>query len=412
MKNIVDKILRTTKQQWLDEAITDKPEVNRRQFIGKGRDFAYLVPVTMSPLALCTRQAAAQAQPSRLVAPAAITVAQVVDISVSQQDVAKDFLIGSRAAWQDVNSRGGLSGRPVTHWVLETDGSEPGARLAWAQVRDNPACVALSGTAADPLANQINTLLRLEKAGLAHVAPWQQNASVELYASTFTIFSSRDEQIAHALKSLSNLGVTSLGVVFASPLERQQNISDIERIAQKLGLSLQEQGLAGPLRASGQSSGSSSAVVILFIGGTPELAQFTQGLEKQARQRYVVALADVNLQTLQQMGGAKSIPIIATQAVPMVNSAWPIVRNYRQMLAKLYDEPPTPLSLAGFISARYTQKVIQGIEGAITRASVLQAFNRRQDQDLGGYRVTYSGQKRSSGYVTQSMLGADGRVIG
>jgi hypothetical protein len=33
-----------------------------------------------------------------------------VDTSQEQQDVAKDFLIGSRAAWQDINLKGGLRG--------------------------------------------------------------------------------------------------------------------------------------------------------------------------------------------------------------------------------------------------------------------------------------------------------------
>jgi ABC-type branched-subunit amino acid transport system substrate-binding protein len=411
MKNIVDKILQTTKKQWFGEKTAEKTEVSRREFIGTGRDLACLLPIALTPLALHTNEARAQTQSGRPTSNGAITIAQVIDMSALQQDVAKDFVIGSRAAWQDINSRGGIRGRPINHWVLETDGSEQSARQAWAQMRDNQACVAISGTAADTLANQLNALLRADKTGLAHVAPWLQNATTELDDNTYAIFSMRDEQIAFALKSLSNIGMTSLGVVFASALVRQQNIADMQRISKKLGLTLHEQAFNNVMENSQQPS-AHAAVVILFIGGTPELAQFTQSLEKQARQRYVVAFADVNLQTLQQMGAAKSIPIIATQAVPMVNAALPIVRNYRQVLAKLYDEPPTPLSLAGFIAARYTYEVIQGMQGSITRTTVLQAFNRRQEHDLGGYRVAYNVYKRNSAYVTQSMLGAGGRLIG
>jgi ABC-type branched-subunit amino acid transport system substrate-binding protein len=410
MKNIVDKILQTTKKEWFGDKEATPSQVNRRQFIGTGRGLACMLPLGLSPLALHAKDA--HTQPQNLSSPGAITVAQIIDMSALQQEVAKDFLIGSRAAWQDINLKGGIRGRQVAHWVLETDGSEQSARIAWAQVRDKPSCVALSGTAADPLVNQLNTLLRMDKSGLAHVAPWQQNASTEVDAQTFPIFSSRDEQIAHALKSLSNLGITSLGVVFASAFERQQNIADLRRLSRHLGLSLREHALTSNLHEAGQKLSADTATVILFIGGTPELAQFSQGLEKQARQRYIVALADVNLQTLQHMGVAKSIPIIVTQTVPMVNAALPIVRHYRQVLTKLYDEPPTPLSLAGFIAARYTYEVIQGIEGSITRANVLQAFNRRQDHDLGGYRISYLAQKRSSVYVTQSMLGLGGRLIG
>lgn len=151
--------------------------------------------------------------------------------------------------------------------------------------------------------------------------------------------------------------------------------------------------------------------MILFVGGTPELAQFTQGLEKQARQRYIVALADVNLQTLQQMGAGKNTPVIATQPVPMVNASLSVVRKYRDVMAKLYDEPLSSLSLAGFISARYTFEVISAMNEPLNRANVLEALMRRKDADVGGFRVAV-GNKVGSSYVTQSMLAQDGRVIG
>jgi hypothetical protein len=152
--------------------------------------------------------------------------------------------------------------------------------------------------------------------------------------------------------------------------------------------------------------------VLLFMGGTPELVQFTQGLERQARQRYVVALADVNLQTVKEMGGGRSIPVIATQAVPMVNAALPVVRRYREVMARLFDEPPVALSLAGFIAARYAIEVLDDVEGGLTRASALAAFQRRSQVDVGGYRVSFDQRGRSATYVTQSMLTADGRVVG
>ncbi|UUZ73790.1 hypothetical protein LP415_12600 [Polaromonas sp. P1(28)-8] len=148
------------------------------------------------------------------------------------------------------------------------------------------------------------------------------------------------------------------------------------------------------------------------MGGSPELAAFTQGLEKQARQRYVVALADVNLQTMLQMGAARSTPVIATQPVPLVNASLPVVRSYRETLARLFDEPPAPLSLAGFIAARYTYEVLNDMDGPLTRQSALAAFQRRSSLDIGGFRVSFNPQRRSGSYVTQSMMTIDGRLIG
>lgn len=340
-----------------------------------------------------------------------VAVAQVADLSPLRQDVSKDFLIGARAAWQDFNARGGLRGRPVQHLTLEVDGSTASLRGALAQVQDNPAVVALSGTVSGAAAAQLAGLLRTAAVPLAHVAPWLQDVN-EIDAQTFPIFATRQEQIGHALRSLSTLGVRELGAVFATPQDRAQHHDGVRTAAEALQLRLQVFEPVPDLRDLGLRLTPGTPAIVLFVGGTPELARFTQGLERQSRQRYLVALADVNLQTLQQMGAARHTPVIATQTVPMTTASLPVVRAYRDALARLFDEPPSPLSLAGFMAARYTQQVLVESDGATDRAGTLAAFQRRAVQDLGGFRVAFNGRRPGNGYVTQSMLTTDGRVIG
>lgn len=340
-------------------------------------------------------------------------VAQIVDLSPAQQDVTRDFLVGSRAAWQDINARGGLRGRAVQHLTLETDGSAASLRAALQTAHDNPACVALSGTAGAPAASQVAALLRQQSLEIAHVAPWLQNAGAVVDERTFPIFATRQEQITHALKSLSTLGVTEVGAIYASGLEQTLYREDVEQTASSLRLKVQTFAATPDLRALGQRLTPGTPAILLYIGGTPELVQFSQGLEKQQRQRYVVALADVNLQTLLQLGATRHTPVIVTQAVPVVNSALPVVRAYREALARLFDEPPSPLSLAGFLAARYTYEVLNDAAVApLTRPSTLAAFQRRASLDLGGFRVSFNAQRRGGTYVTQSMLTTDGRVVG
>lgn len=341
-----------------------------------------------------------------------IVIAQLHDTSAAEQDVAKDFLVGSRAAWQDINIRGGVRGRPVQHLNIEVDGTRAAVFQAWQQLRDNPACVVLSGTVSDPVAGELVTVLRQENAAIAHVAPWLQDSSGEVDDRTFPIFAARQEQITHALRSLSVGGMHEVGAVFASQRQAALYRGDLERAAAALKLRLASWTSSGNLGQLGQRLGPDTPAVLLFVGGTPELVEFTQGLDRQTRQRYVVALADVNLQTVQQMGGGRTTPVIATQAVPMVNAALPVVRLYREVLARLFDEAPVALSLAGFIAARYTFEVLNDIDGPLTRAAALAAFQRRQDEDIGGYRVSFNRQRRSAAFVTQSMLTADGRVVG
>jgi ABC-type branched-subunit amino acid transport system substrate-binding protein len=305
------------------------------------------------------------------------TIAQIVDITTQQQDVSKDFLIGSRAAWQEINARGGLFGRPIKHLVIETDGTAASLSEAIDSVRENPFCLALSGTTGDNTALALTKILQKEHLGMAHVAPWLQNASNELGDHTFPIFADRQDQIAYIVKSLSLMGIKEIGVIYASRQEQIVHQLEIDQIANRLKMKLITVVHLNDLKTLGQNFSAESPAVLLFIGGTPELALFTRGLAKLDRQRYILALADVNLQTMMQMGSARLTPIIAAQTVPMVNSNIPIVRTYRDTLTRLYDEPPTPLSLAGFIAATYTHDVLKTIHGPLNRKNVLTAFQRR-----------------------------------
>lgn len=341
-----------------------------------------------------------------------LEIVQIVDVSAAQLDVSRDFLIGSRAAWQDINARGGIRGRPIQHTVIEVDGTPTGMLTALDTVRKLPQCIALSGTAGDRIASQLISLLRQEKFEIAHVAPWLHNDRQNDSELTFPIFATQLEQIGHALKSLSVVGVTELGAVYASAREYDLYHPDVVRATDALRLRLVDYTPTRTLQQLGQELSPQTPAIVLFIGGTPELAQFATGLERQARQRYVIGLADVNLSTMMQMGLVRNSPVMATQVVPMVTSGLPIVRAYRETLSRLFDEPPTPLSLSGFIAARYTQAVLQTMEHIGTRAQVLQAFQKRTTEDLGGFRVSFQGHRRVSAYVTQSMLTADGRIVG
>jgi len=341
-----------------------------------------------------------------------VTISQIVDTSTSQIDVTKDFLVGSRAAWQEINGRGGVQGVAVRHNVIEVNGSPASLRSAMDTLKAEPHCIALVGSAGDQTATQLVSLLAREMPDLPHVAPWLQNVEAVTSPSTFPIFASRQEQIAHAIKSLSVIGINQVGAVYGSAAEYASYRNDLEQIAKSLKLSIVSYRTDGDLRDLALSLTPESPRVLLFVGGTPEMVRFSQGVEKQAAQRYLIAMSDVNLQSIQQMGASRFTPMIATQVVPMVNASLPVVKAYRSTLGRLFDEPPTPLSLAGYIAARYAHEVLQGMDAPLTRANALQAFARRNAVDLGGFRITPDSRGRGTAFVTQSMVAADGRLVG
>ncbi|MFZ2218208.1 MAG: ABC transporter substrate-binding protein [Rhodoferax sp.] len=345
-------------------------------------------------------------------APDALMVAQIVDNSPDQLDVSRDFLIGSRAAWRDINLKGGIKGRPVQHVTLDVDGTAASMQLAVASIKNAAECIAVSGTAGDRATVQLIGLMQRERLEIAHVAPWLQSSDLPVDDVTFPIFASRQDQIAQALKSLSTMGVPEIGVVYASQREHRQHQRDVENACAALGIKLKSVNLTQDLASVGQKLPADTPHILLFVGGTPELVQFLGGADQQAQRHYVVALANVNLNTMLQMGATKRTPVMATQVVPMVNSPASIVKSYREALVRFFDEPPTPQSLAGYISAQYTAQILNRIDGTLSRQTALAAFRRRANIDLGGFQVSFQDRRRTSNYVTQSMITSDGRLIG
>jgi len=376
----------------------------------------HLLHAAGSALATWSLSAAGQSRTAPAdVAPLAI--AQVVDMSPSLQDVGRDFLTGSLAAWQSINATGGIQGRRVRHQTFVTDGSPQGTRDAWQRIEATGNCVMLCGCVGDAATRTLSELQARSPVGatLAQVAPWVQADDVQAPGSNvFGIFPGYREQMDHALKSLVTVGVREIGVAFSHATQRANALPAVEKAATVLGLQLRPLPVAGQVPSSAERKAEQTQAIVLFIGGTPELHAFAKKLSPQpGAHRYIVALADVNLQVLAQLGGMPPhSSVIATQAVPLLTSSIGVVRAYRQALARYYDEPPSPQGLAGFVSARYAATILTGMRSGLTRSSVLQALRERTETDVDGFMVRCEGAQRLSAYVTQTMLTADGRLIG
>lgn len=355
----------------------------------------------------------AAAQPNRTdTATKQTTVVQFADMSAAQIDVSKDFVIGARVAWQEINLKGGVRGRPVQHRVIEVDGTTPSLRSAIEAIKGQASVVACMGTVGGKAAADVASALQREAPDLPHIAPWLLSTQLDANTTTFAIFASRQDQIAHAVRSLSVMGVPELGAVYASAAEFAAYHREVESVANSLRMRLKSYGPAADLASVVQTLTADSPRVLIFLGGTPELLQFSQAIEKQGALRYLIAMSDVNLLTLSQMGKPQHARVIATQVVPMVNSNMPLVREYRDSLAKLFDEPPTPQGLAGYLAARYTFQAMIAADAVPSRQSLLQTLQRRTSVDIAGFRVDLSGARSTGTFVTQSMLANDGRVVG
>lgn len=343
-----------------------------------------------------------------------LRVAQLLDTNADQQELARDYSTGVRLGLAEYNQVRG--NRTIELVTLNTDGSRASLQQALGTVRDDASICALLGTAGDRLASQSITATRDAGFAIAHVAPWMADSRHDADEQVFALFASREAQIRHALKSLESMGVNELGVVYTSMREQQALQAEIASTTSRLKLRTQVfvPAAGEDLAALPARVGPQLPAILLFLGGTLELSRLTLGLSQHRPGRYVVSLSDVDVPTLMQLGSVKSVPQILTQVVPNPQtSSLPVVRNYRGILAKLFDESPSHISLSGYLAARYATQVLARLDGTPTRDQALAEFQKRQPADLGGFAISFSAQqRRGSSFVTQTLLTGDGRLIG
>lgn len=341
-----------------------------------------------------------------------IQMTQLVDVSADQQDLSRDYSTGWRLALADLGRTGKQAPQLQT---LETDGSPESLRRALQRIQDDKTQLAVVGTVGERLASA--SIVESKRMGLqiAHLAPWLATSQFDADKNVFPLFASRDAQIQKAVHSLAYIGIKELGLVYPTPLMEQQLHQGIAASALKLGLQTVRLTVPTGKDAAtfGRSIDATSPAVLLFLGGTVDLALFSQGLGQRGTQRYVICLSDVDVTTLMQLGVGKSVPLVLTQVVPNPHSSnLSVVMAYRAALKRFFDEAPSPVSLAGYIAGRYMADVLGKLDADATRAMVLSELQRGPALDVGGFRVDFSSGGRGSSFVNQMMLQGNGKLIG
>ncbi len=342
-----------------------------------------------------------------------VKVAQWLDTTPHQRDLSRDHAAGVQAALAEYNRSAAGQLRPVQWMPMEVP-SDAGLSKALSTLRTDPSICALLGTVGESLALRSVPIVRREVPGLMHVGPWLADTRFDGDDDVIPLVASRDVQVRHALSQLHGAGLNEVGVVFGTAAEEELLATAVSQAGTRLALGMRPLGVLDSDRlARHLAPGASAPAVLLFVGGTLELARFTQALAQRRLVRYVVSLADIDVATLVQLGSGKAVPLIVTQVVPNpTTSNLPAARKYRDQLKLLFEEAPSPVGLAGYLAARYFTQVLARIEGPVTRTAAQQAFSRRPEADLDGFGIRFSaGSSRGSRYVTQAMLTADGRLV-
>lgn len=378
-----------------------------------------LIPVSISVrrrAALRGFGAAALAAPlSRLAvaAPAApLRLVQPLDPAADEQELVRDYAAGVQSAVRALNTSGGVAGREVQVQTVNCAASPADAQALLRRLQADASVLGLVGSAGERLSQLLVQGLVDEQLPLPLVAPWLSDSRHDQAPQVAQLFASREVQLRKTLASLDAMGLRQLGVVYDSAATRAVVQPSLAGALQRLQLQAPSWTAAdGQVEALARQLPASSPPLLAFAGGTLELSRFAQALAARGLVRYLVSLGTADAGLLVQTGAARSVPLVLTQVVPNPRNAQAeYARRFREAYGRYFDDAPSPAGLAGYLAGRYTLRLLSRL-GSGTRAALLDEVRRRSETDLDGYAVRFEGG-RGSQFVTQTLIGRDGRLIG
>jgi branched-chain amino acid transport system substrate-binding protein len=317
----------------------------------------------IAAVALSSFAAAAQARE--------LVVGQVVDYSGKFGEATRDYVAGAKVYFDLVNSRGGVNGMRIRHAVLDGGTDAAAVRQRTRTLLDESHVDVLFGYVGDEAVGAAAAERELANAGVAMVGPLAGRPAPA--AASQSIFFTRpgyEAEVHQIVGHFHALQVTRFAIV------RTTSAAD--------------------------------------LADTVPAAEFVKRFRPRDPGALIVALSTVNHRAMFEILGPKlAHGLMITQVVPnpaLAESA--LQKEHLDAIHRFRDEPPSHLTLEGFIAANVLVEAMQRAGAAPTRESILTSLQRMGRLDLKGMVVDLTPQGRlASSHVVLTMIRRNGELL-
>lgn len=347
-----------------------------------------------------------------------ILIGQSIDISGPLGDIGKDYLAGAKVYFDYINSTGGIHGRKIVHVAMDNGGSAEKS----AQISKN----FLSKQKVDILfgyygEGSMDGLLRnaeFEASNIPLVAPL---SGIELKQGSDHIFFVRPSYASEARKLVGHflsLGITRFAAVYAADSYGSSALAAVENALKSKNMSLMGKYQVGQeqagLNAAIKATLAAKPQAIIVILETLPAAQFIKAYRQVDAGTYIFGLSMINHQTVSEIAGKNlAAGVMLSEVVPHPND-WsvPVVAEHHKIMEIYRDEPPSHLTLEGFIAAKMLVNAIKSIGKDFTPAQLTSALKETRSMDIGGFYLEFSPlRNRGSSYVDINVITRKGRLL-
>ena len=231
----------------------------------------------------------------------------------------------------------------------------------------------------------------------------------------FNVRASYADETEAIVNQLVSLGLKSIAVFYQNDGFGKSGLDGVTAALRKHNLTPSavgtvERNSVDVAKAVESISKNTPQAVIMVTLSKPTTA-FVKAMKKSGQNPMLMTLSPVGAEQLVQDLGAEARGIGISQVVPYPwNDTIPVVREYQKLVGG--KTGITYYALEGYLMARV---MVEGIKRAgkdLTREKLIGALEGLNNNDFGGYRVTYGGNNRhGSRFVELTVVGPGGKLL-
>ena len=346
-----------------------------------------------------------------------LVVGQVVDYSGKFGEASRDYVAGAKVYFDWINSRGGINGMKVRHETIDAGAAK--VRAGTRELLDERHADVLFGFVGDEAVAAAAQEPELRNGSVALVAPLAGGRAPT--AASQAIFFARpgyEAEVRQIVGHFRALQLTRFAIV--------RTAGEAERsVAEQVTRALLDNNLGAPgthtLAANSTVQARDvdavlalSAQALIVVADTVPAAEFVKLYRPRDPGANIVALSTVNHRVMFEILGPKlAHGLMITQVVP--NPSLPetvLQKEHLDAIRQFRDEPPSHLTLEGFIGAKLLVEGIRKAGRQPTRQSILAAMQHLGRVDLNGMVLDLSPHGRlESAYVDLTMIRRNGDLL-
>jgi ABC-type branched-subunit amino acid transport system substrate-binding protein len=322
---------------------------------------------------------------------APILIGQAVDLSGPNASIGRDYVAGIKTCFDMVNATGGVNGRRIQFIVRDDQGQAEQAAIAVSELIERENVDFLFGGVGDEQTRAITNAPAFRRSGHTLYAPLA-NAEYESGSRVLFWRPGYKQEIRHIFTHFGSIGINDVGVVYQESAANQDAYrsltSEIQQRKMRLTGTARISSGDNRIAQEAERLAATRPGFIVVIADTIHAGLFLKEYRKRDAGTFVAGTSLINLETLQELAGAKSMEwTVFSQVVPNPGSGTsPLQIEHLNMMRKFRDEAVSSMTLEGFAAAKSLIRAMQQSKSA--DRSVLQDFMAQgRSADLGGLRI-------------------------